>query len=50
MLPQDNWPEGHAEKAANLIKYLENRNDIILTKICWSTGIIVCTKKRITNH
>lgn len=50
MLHQDNWPEGHAEKAANLVKYLENRNDIILTKICWSTGIIVCTKKCITNR
>ena len=44
MLPQDNWPDGHAEKAANLIQYLENRYDFILTKICWSTGIIACTK------
>ena len=45
MLPQDNWPDGHSEKSASLIKYLENRNDIQLTKIYWSTGIIVCTKK-----
>ena len=44
MLPQDNWPDGHAEKAANLIQYLENRGVLLLTKICWSTGIIVCTK------
>jgi len=45
MLPQDNWPEGHNKKARNLIKYLENREDLILTKLSWSTGIIICTKK-----
>ncbi len=44
MLPQDNWPKNHAEKAKNLIHSLENRNDIILSKLCWSTGIIICTK------
>ena len=45
MLPQDNWPEGHSEKVNNLVQYLENREDIILTKLCWSTGIIICTKR-----
>ena len=45
MLPQDNWPEGHSEKARELVKYLENRDDFMLTKLCWSTGIIICTKK-----
>jgi len=45
MLPQENWPEGHSEKVNLLIQYLENREDIILTKQCWSTGIIICTKK-----
>lgn len=45
MLPQDNWPEGHNEKVNNLIRYLENREDIILTRLCWSTGIMICTKR-----
>jgi len=45
MLPQDNWPEGHNEKALSLTHYLENRDDLALTKMCWSTGIIICTKK-----
>jgi predicted O-methyltransferase YrrM len=45
MLPQDNWPDGHEEKASKLIEYLENRDDLFLTKMCWSTGIIICTKK-----
>ncbi len=44
MLPQDNWPEGHSIKANNLVHYLEQRKDFIITKMCWSTGIIVCTK------
>lgn len=45
MLPQPNWPDGHHEKATNLIKHLETRNDLHLTKQVWSTGIIVAVKK-----
>ena len=45
MLPQSNWPEGHAEKATKLIKNLEGRNDLVLTKQVWATGIIIATKK-----
>ena len=44
MLPQKNWPEGHNIKANNLVSYLEKREDIQLTKMSWSTGIIICTK------
>ncbi|WP_296701660.1 class I SAM-dependent methyltransferase [Algoriphagus sp.] len=43
---QPNWPEGHAEKAAILIKNLEDRKDFHLTKMNWSTGIILMTKTR----
>lgn len=45
MLPQLNWPEGHHEKATNLINFLERREDLFLTKQVWSTGIIVAVKK-----
>ncbi len=45
MLPQPNWPEGHHEKAINLINFLERREDLFLTKQVWSTGIIVAVKK-----
>lgn len=41
---QPNWPEGHAEKAENLIKTLEAREDFCLTKMNWSTGVILMTK------
>ncbi|MCB0648795.1 MAG: class I SAM-dependent methyltransferase [Saprospiraceae bacterium] len=44
MIPQDNWPEGHHEKAINFVKYLEQRTDLKLTKLNWATGIIIATK------
>jgi predicted O-methyltransferase YrrM len=45
MLPQANWPDGHQEKAINLVNVLEERADLSLTKQVWSTGIIVAVKK-----
>lgn len=44
MLPQPNWPDGHHEKATNLVNYLETREDLLLTKQVWATGIIVAVK------
>ena len=44
MLPQPNWPYGHAERVNNFIKELEERNDLSLTKMNWSTGIIIAIK------
>ncbi|WP_190277439.1 O-methyltransferase [Adhaeribacter rhizoryzae] len=45
MLAQPNWPDGHQEKAVNLINYLETRADLILTKQVWATGIVIAVKK-----
>jgi predicted O-methyltransferase YrrM len=45
MLPQPNWPDGHHEKATNLLSYLDTREDLILTRQVWSTGIVVAVKK-----
>jgi predicted O-methyltransferase YrrM len=44
MLPQPNWPDGHAERVDTFIQDLEARKDIVLTKLNWSTGIIIATK------
>lgn len=46
MSKQPNWPEGHAEKAASLIEILENTKGFHLTKMNWSTGVILMTKTR----
>lgn len=45
MLPQPNWPDGHAEKAIDLVTILEQRNDLSLAKQVWSTGIIMAVKR-----
>ncbi|PHN03500.1 O-methyltransferase [Flavilitoribacter nigricans] len=47
MLPEPNWPEGHAEKADHLISFLENRPDLRLTKMNWSTGVIVAVRTEV---
>lgn len=44
MLPQSNWPAGHAESVEAFINELETRKNITLTKLNWSTGIIIVTK------
>lgn len=44
MLPQENWPEGHHEKATGLVKKLENRTDLLISKLHWSTGVIIGVK------
>jgi len=44
MLPQPNWPDGHAQRADELISVLENRGDLTITKLNWSTGLIIGTK------
>nr|WP_277487676.1 class I SAM-dependent methyltransferase [Catalinimonas alkaloidigena] len=44
MLSQSNWPDGHQEKVTMLIEQLEQRKDIHLTKMNWSTGLILATK------
>jgi predicted O-methyltransferase YrrM len=45
MLPQPNWPLGHDKKAEEFINKLEERKDLSLTKMNWSTGIIIVSKK-----
>ena len=44
MLPQQNWPTGHAEKATRLIEELDSRDDVILTKMAWATGVVIVAK------
>jgi predicted O-methyltransferase YrrM len=44
MLHQPNWPTGHEKNAERLIEELESRTDIQLTKLNWSTGIVIVSK------
>ncbi|TBH76304.1 O-methyltransferase [Aquirufa nivalisilvae] len=44
MIEQANWPVGHSEKAAKLIQELENRKYLNVTKLVWSTGLMIAVK------
>ncbi|MGK0494418.1 MAG: putative O-methyltransferase YrrM [Maribacter sp.] len=44
MTAQPNWPEGHNKNVDRLVSYLESRTDFNLTKMNWSTGLIVAVK------
>jgi predicted O-methyltransferase YrrM len=45
MLPQPNWPPGHAAKVPVLVSALEKREDLQVTKLGWASGIVVVAKK-----
>lgn len=44
MLPQPNWPDGHAAKVERLLGELDARRDLTLVRMNWSTGIVIATK------
>ncbi|HVV54546.1 MAG TPA: class I SAM-dependent methyltransferase [Mucilaginibacter sp.] len=45
MLPQLTWPAGHAEKVEKLLADLDRREDVVLTKMGWASGIVIVVKK-----
>jgi predicted O-methyltransferase YrrM len=45
MIPVATWPDGHHQKATNLLHYLDSRPDLILTRQVWATGIVIAVKK-----
>ncbi len=44
LLPQPTWPEHHKGKVEELLKVLARRNDIHITRLNWSTGIVLAVK------
>ncbi|WP_431121347.1 O-methyltransferase [Flagellimonas flava] len=46
MREQPNWPEGHSTYVASLVDKLERRQDFTITKMDWSTGVIVAVKTK----
>ncbi len=46
MKEQPNWPEGHQNHVVTLIEKLETRQDFTITKMDWSTGVIVAVKTK----
>ncbi|MEM7138676.1 MAG: class I SAM-dependent methyltransferase [Myxococcota bacterium] len=44
LLPQPTWPDGHDASVAELIDRLSNDARLALTKLSWSTGLIIATR------
>lgn len=38
------WGDLHKQKVIDLISYIEKREDLVITKLGWSTGLIVAAK------
>jgi hypothetical protein len=45
LLPQPNWPEGHAPKVPILIETLERRNEFASVKLAQASGVMVVVRK-----
>ncbi len=46
LLPQPNWPAGHAAKVAQLIATLEQRADLCSANLNWSTGLMLAARTK----
>jgi predicted O-methyltransferase YrrM len=44
MLPHPNWSDDHKLRAAALVAELEDKPDLVLTKLNWASGIIVAAR------
>jgi predicted O-methyltransferase YrrM len=44
LLPQANWPEGHAARVPPLIADLESRRDFVSVKLAWASGLMMLVR------
>ncbi len=45
LLPQPNWPEGHADKVPSLIKAITSRRDWSMVHLDWASGVLIAVKR-----
>jgi predicted O-methyltransferase YrrM len=46
LLPQANWPEGHAAKVPVLVDDLERREDFRTVRLAWASGLMLVVRVR----
>jgi predicted O-methyltransferase YrrM len=46
LLPQRNWPEGHATNVAELIECLARKDRFVATKLAWASGLMILVRTR----
>lgn len=44
LLPQPNWPDGHAPKVPRLLETLAQCPDLALCPLAWSSGLVIAVK------
>jgi predicted O-methyltransferase YrrM len=44
LLPQANWPDGHASRIPPLLESLAHNNSLAICPIAWSTGLVIAVK------
>jgi predicted O-methyltransferase YrrM len=44
LLPQANWPEGHAPRVPALIERLERRREFVTVKMAWASGLMIVVR------
>jgi predicted O-methyltransferase YrrM len=44
LLPQPNWPEGHAPRVPALIERLEQRGEFVTVKLAWASGVMIVVR------
>lgn len=44
LLPQPNWPNGHAPKVPVLISELERQHGFVATKLAWASGLMILVR------
>jgi predicted O-methyltransferase YrrM len=44
LLPQPNWPDGHAPKVPALIASLEGRERFVATRMAWASGLMIVVR------
>jgi len=45
LLPQPNWPEGHAPKVPVLIDDIERRDEFVTVRLAWASGIMLVVRR-----
>jgi predicted O-methyltransferase YrrM len=45
LLPQANWPEGHAGKVAALIDEIESRDELVTVRLAWASGVMLVVRR-----
>jgi predicted O-methyltransferase YrrM len=44
LLPQPNWPDGHAAKVPALIDAIESRSGCVTVKLSWASGLMIAVR------